>query len=78
MKNFISIKLSIATIVLCSFFSMHAQNTQPIKEISGTVMDEESKDKLVFTDIIVDGTNISTVTNSDGEFLLKIPPFLNY
>ncbi|SEQ57562.1 CarboxypepD_reg-like domain-containing protein [Hyunsoonleella jejuensis] len=73
MKNIISLKLSVAIIVLCSFFSMHAQNTQPIKEISGTVMDEESKDKLVFTDIIVDGTNISTVTNSDGEFLLKIP-----
>ena len=71
MTNFISITISIATLVLCSFFTMYAQNTQPIKEISGTVIDEESKDELVFTDIVVDGTNISTVTDSDGEFLLK-------
>lgn len=50
-----------------------AQNTQAIKEISGKIIDEDTRDELIFTDIVVDGTNISTVTNSDGEFSLKIP-----
>lgn len=66
-------RLGLVCLLLCSFFIMHAQNTQAIKEVNGKVIDEETKDLLVFTDIVVDGTNISTVTNSDGEFLLKIP-----
>ncbi|WP_246147091.1 carboxypeptidase-like regulatory domain-containing protein [Seonamhaeicola marinus] len=42
-------------------------------EIKGTVIDQNTKDRLVFTDLIIKGTNISTVSNIDGEFLLKVP-----
>ncbi|GAB1856338.1 carboxypeptidase-like regulatory domain-containing protein [Flavobacteriaceae bacterium MHTCC 0001] len=52
---------------------MQAQDNQAIKEISGKIVDVNSKDELVFADIAVEGTNITTVSNSDGEFLLKIP-----
>ncbi|WP_406684086.1 carboxypeptidase-like regulatory domain-containing protein [Seonamhaeicola sp. MEBiC1930] len=65
-------------ITVCVFFisetnSLLAQNISNYIEIKGTVVDQSTKDKLVFSDIIVKGTNISTITNVDGEFLLKIP-----
>jgi len=71
-------KLTLYHIVLIPaffLFSMHvpfAQNMD-FKELEAEVVDSESKKPLIFTDIIVENSNISTVTNSDGEFLLKIP-----
>jgi hypothetical protein len=43
------------------------------REISGTIIDQKSKDKLVFADLVVNGSNISTVSNTDGQFTLKVP-----
>ncbi len=43
------------------------------KEIEAKVIDIDSKTPLVFTDIVIKNSNISTVTNSEGEFILKIP-----
>ncbi|MDG1729965.1 MAG: carboxypeptidase-like regulatory domain-containing protein [Algibacter sp.] len=43
------------------------------KEIEAKVIDSETKSPLVFTDIVIENSNISTVTNSEGEFILKIP-----
>ncbi|VBB46902.1 conserved exported hypothetical protein [uncultured Paludibacter sp.] len=40
---------------------------------SGVVIDKKNGEKLPFAHISVVSTNISTVTNSEGEFLLKIP-----
>jgi len=42
-------------------------------EYNGSVIDISTKKALVFADLNVKGTNISTITNSEGEFLLKIP-----
>lgn len=39
----------------------------------GRVIDSETKQPLVFGSVVVHGTNISTVTNIDGEFLIKVP-----
>jgi len=47
-----------------------AQNS---KEFSGKVIDTETKKGLALADLVVVGTNISTITNTDGEFLLKVP-----
>ena len=43
------------------------------KEIKGKVVDASNGDDLVFANITVEGTNIATVTNSEGNFLLKVP-----
>jgi len=43
------------------------------KEIKGKVVDTDSGDALVFANVTVDGTNIATVTNSEGNFILKVP-----
>jgi hypothetical protein len=50
-----------------------AQDTASFKEITGKIIDSNNKKPLIFADIVVDNHNISTVTNSDGEFLFKIP-----
>ena len=43
------------------------------KEVEAKIIDSETKKSLVFTSIVIQGSNISTVSNGDGEFLLKIP-----
>ncbi|MEL0456983.1 carboxypeptidase-like regulatory domain-containing protein [Flavobacteriaceae bacterium SZ-1-7] len=52
---------------------VYAQNSDNFKEIEGKVVDKTTSKPLVFADIVINNSNISTVTNSDGEFLLKVP-----
>ncbi|NJX16256.1 carboxypeptidase-like regulatory domain-containing protein [Tamlana crocina] len=49
------------------------QTEDNFKAIQGKVVDADTNAPLIFTDIVIDKTNISTVTNGQGEFLLKIP-----
>lgn len=49
------------------------ENNNDFNEYSGTVTDSESGNALVFASLLINETNISTITNSDGEFLLKVP-----
>ncbi|HNX89198.1 MAG TPA: carboxypeptidase-like regulatory domain-containing protein [Paludibacteraceae bacterium] len=39
----------------------------------GLIVDINSREKLPYASLTVENTNISTVTNADGEFLLKVP-----
>jgi len=83
MKNTTSIhnQKSILTILIFSFlllsYSVMSAQTKNSKEefneYSGTVVDIVSGDVLVFASLEVKNTNISTVTNNDGDFLLKVP-----
>lgn len=43
------------------------------KQFKGEILDSNSKKPLVFATLTVEGSNISTVTNTEGEFALKIP-----
>ena len=47
--------------------------TIEFRSIKGEVVDSNSKEPLVFATLLLEGSNISTVTNTEGEFLLKIP-----
>ncbi|MHA7059824.1 carboxypeptidase-like regulatory domain-containing protein [Aquimarina sp. M1] len=49
------------------------QNDASYNEYKGIVIDEDSNDPLISATIALNGTNISTITNSEGEFLLKVP-----
>lgn len=49
------------------------QDTLSYIQYKGEVVDEQNNTPLVFASLTLDGTNISTVTNTEGEFLLKIP-----
>jgi len=46
---------------------------QQVNIIRGRVVDAETNQPLVFAGIAVQGSNVSTVTNLDGEFTLKLP-----
>ena len=64
----------IVTICLLPLYSYAFQeNGQEYQEYSGEVLDEQSNKPLVFASIAIENSNISTVTNTEGEFLLKVP-----
>lgn len=39
----------------------------------GKVIDSETNEALVFASVAIEGTNIATVTNTEGNYLIKIP-----
>lgn len=42
-------------------------------QISGAIQDAVTKEPVVFASVSLVGTSIATVTNADGEFILKVP-----
>lgn len=63
------------TIVLALFsiLSLQLSQAQPVvQEVRGKVTDATSGAPLVYCNVLVDGTHIATVTNNEGEFLLKL------
>jgi len=66
---------SLATEQAMASFAFQDQEMQAVEFTSykGEVMDSETKKSLVFATLTVEGTNISTVTNTEGNFLLKVP-----
>jgi len=68
--------LSLTLFILKSEFAqaqITESKTADFSEYKGSVKDISTKNALIFADLNVKGTNISTITNSEGEFLLKIP-----
>ena len=49
------------------------QDTLLYKAYQGKVIDASTRKPVVFANVYLDGTSIGTVTNSEGEFVLKIP-----
>ncbi|SMC84261.1 carboxypeptidase-like regulatory domain-containing protein [Cellulophaga tyrosinoxydans] len=50
---------------------------ESFNQYKGKVVDEDSNKELVFASLSVEGSNISTVTNTEGEFSLKVPSSMN-
>lgn len=42
-------------------------------EYTGEVLDTDSKKPLIFATLTVENTNVTTITNSEGQFSLKVP-----
>jgi len=64
----------IITILLSFIITTHAvSQEESYQEYSGKVVDKNNGNPLIFSTISIEGTNIATVTNSEGEFRLKIP-----
>ena len=49
------------------------QDIIEFQEFNGVVVEKESGNALVFATLTINNTNISTITNSSGEFQLKVP-----
>jgi hypothetical protein len=63
----------LALLLFCTSFNMPGQNVEGnFLTISGIVKDSKTHDPVLFATINVSGTDIGTVTNSEGEFILKI------
>ncbi len=58
--------------VLCGFTPLQSKDNTHYTTVSGVVKDKRSKKKLEFVSISVPGTSVGTITNSDGEFTLKV------
>ena len=43
------------------------------KAYTGKILDNKTKKPVVFANVILKGTSIGTVTNADGDFLIKAP-----
>ena len=79
MKNFI--KLVSAAILLTAItiqatasdsFLKKKKDPQNYITVTGKVIDQESSIPLIFATVAVKNSNVATVTNIDGEFILKI------
>jgi len=88
MKNLIQIKkLSLFTLVLIFIFNSGFAGTlisgltqlksDSFIKIEGKVIDKKTKKPIVFVTVSAVGTNIGTVTNTDGEFSINIEKSLN-
>ena len=74
MKSIINISKGpvLLAFVLCfSTLTLCAQNT--FTEYKGIVIDSDSQKPLEAVNLTVKNTNISTITNAEGEFVLKVP-----
>jgi hypothetical protein len=48
-------------------------DSQNFSEYKGKIVDKKTGTSLAFASLVVQGVNISTISNSDGEFSIKIP-----
>lgn len=54
-------------------YNNNRQDTLKFTPYEGKVINAKTKKPVVFANVYLDGTSIGTVTNAEGEFLLKIP-----
>ena len=52
------------------------QDSTEYQSFQGKVVEIHTNNPIIFASIFLSGTNIGTVSNSEGEFLIKIPMFL--
>lgn len=59
--------------LIASTLQSGQRDTLSYVQYKGSVLDSKTKKALVFATLSLDGTNISTIANSEGEFSIKIP-----
>lgn len=71
-----SLRYGATIVALLISAGLLAQQTS-FRTISGIIKDRNTKERIIFASVSIPGTNIGTVSNSDGEFTLKIPVDIN-
>ena len=67
------LRLGIIIIFMSTYGSTYAQSdSDSFVTINGILKDAKSNEKIIYATISIPGTGIGTVSNSDGEFTLKI------
>jgi hypothetical protein len=73
-----AMRLGIIIIFLSGSGIMYAQNgNDSFFTVTGQLKDSKTGDKIIYANISVPGTGIGTVSNSEGEFTLKVDKSLN-
>ncbi|MFH4966069.1 carboxypeptidase-like regulatory domain-containing protein [Gaetbulibacter sp. M235] len=72
-SNFLFFLVFYSNALATNLFQEPNQVIQKINEYKGIVLDSNSKEPLAYADINISETNIGTVSNNEGEFLLKVP-----
>lgn len=57
----------------CISMGFSQVTTEPYIEITGQIIDSKTSDPLMFADIVVSGSNIATISNTEGYYTLKLP-----
>jgi len=78
-----TLMISAAILILIGFFSAalaspavpksNQPDTLTYVQFKGSVTDQDSRAPLAFASLSLNGSNIATITNSEGEFSLKVP-----
>jgi hypothetical protein len=64
----------LAQIQLEARFSVYnITDSSSFKQFKGSILDSKTRNELIFASITVSGTSISTISNSEGNFSIKIP-----
>ena len=58
---------------VADIFSGDQADTIQLLVFEGKVIDKWTREPVIFANVYVTGTNIGTVSNADGEFIIKIP-----
>jgi len=53
--------------------SMYMMQDTSFRTFSGRVIDDETREPVVFANVYLMNSNLGTVTNADGAFILKVP-----
>ncbi|MCC8153848.1 MAG: carboxypeptidase-like regulatory domain-containing protein [Tannerellaceae bacterium] len=71
-KKWMGFILIQAIVLLVTGNPLYAQEENTVTTVNGIVKDARTKKRLEYVNVAVAGTNIGTVTNTDGEFSLKV------
>ena len=52
------------------------QDSTSYQSFHGIIVDSRTKNPIIFANVFLRGTNIGTVSNSEGEFLIKVPMYI--
>lgn len=55
------------------FSSFYAADSSSFDQFKGSILDSKTKNELIYASISVAGTSISTISNSEGKFAIKVP-----
>lgn len=73
-------KLMTGLLALCIFsftvIPVWAQNEEAVTTIRGKVIDQKTEKPLVFASVLIQNSGVGTVSNNEGEFILKVPESL--
>ncbi len=69
----IEFNTSKALFLLLAPFFFSVSYSQNLMEFKGVVLDQNNKKELALADVSLTNSNISTITNKEGEFSIKVP-----